>query len=152
MGMLTVSTNATRRRTCRVVFERLMGAARTRLSRNRCGYRFEGRTFVCFEGHEDFDDERRWDRGYKGPDFFTDRDWCHRMEAHVKDLGLVRPYIMNLLSSVFPRWDKVQSESEVYDLWFSLANASPEQRVLAAYKIASDPLFDPEFDPRAQGN
>ena len=122
-----------------VLFERLVGARRTKLPDNWCGYVHKGRPYRCFQGHERFDEEAVWASHYEGPKFLTDRNAAHLLDVAIEEQGLLAEYVDAVLPKVFPGYEAISSQDEVYQFWFALISADPDQKAEAAYSLVEKP-------------
>lgn len=118
----------------RIIFEEACGASRRKLDGDWCGYEYEGQLYLCFQGHEHFDNDEQWDAKYNGPDFFTSLEWGMKL-GDVFDRQERRGYeiyLNRLVNRVFPRWKVALNRDDVLDFWFALAHASAADRAEAA--------------------
>lgn len=113
------------------IFEKLMGAKRTKLEQGACGLVYKDQVYGRLEGQENFHNLQRWEAGYAGPDFCYDLGWIFAAESALANSELLKFYLQALVKIVCPNWSKLDKDSEVLDFWFSLAHASPCNRATA---------------------
>lgn len=117
------------------IFERILGAKRTQLSHNWCGHVFRSQEYRAFQGVEHFSDESMWRNHYQGPDFGSDLNACFLMEDEIKRHRQIEPYLRCLCDIVYPAWDKISKEADVFAFWYGLTHATAKQRVNAAIRM-----------------
>jgi hypothetical protein len=122
-----------------LILERVMGARRQLLPKDRCGLVLNEAVYDCFGGHDRFDDERVWETCYAGPDFCQDLAWAFAAEAATDAAGMRGIYLERLLTRVYPNWQNALEADDVLAFWFALAHASAgdRARALAAASAAA---------------
>jgi hypothetical protein len=118
------------------LFEDVLGACRT-----SDGHLWEGRLFLRAADSSGaiaptqqipLDDDDEWKQAYAGPNFLTDANYALAAEEALVLQGLMQPYIRKLLELNGRDWQRLTTDSEVYEFWFSLAHMMPWQRAVAA--------------------
>jgi hypothetical protein len=116
----------------------LLGARRAKLSRNRCGYVHHGTVFICFDGHERFDDPGQWAGHYPGPLYSRNLEDINLAEEQLEAVGLHQRFASALVRLVEPRWEQLTSGEEVLEFWFKLTHASAATRFKALWNIRGE--------------
>jgi len=117
------------------LYQCVTGATRTRLDEGWCGYQIGAEQIRCFVDHDRFFDEQLWAQHCPGPRYSCDTDAMREVEQLLVERGHIRRYVRILLPNVYPNWDDVQLEVEVFDFWMALLTAPPSLRARAALHV-----------------